>query len=206
MLFMYVRALSYKQFIHVIARTVPLTFKLTKVKMHKTRWGNGLQARHYKGQDTARYICIESSLQIPSVLLERSIVILHITMKFVVFDTIHPVIFCISTINQLTYINLKTLYGWEFKGKNVEIGTIFSSHEPRPRTKKHSYLLSFNILYYFLRHFQFICAQRDLSNRIYAISLRYQLNCLKLFKSAIIGVRNRHTNLNKYKHWRVILN
>lgn len=37
MLFMYVRALSYKQFIHVIARTVPLTFKLTKVKMHKTR-------------------------------------------------------------------------------------------------------------------------------------------------------------------------
>lgn len=64
MLFMFVRALSYKQFIHVIARTVPLTFKLTKVKMHKTRWGNGLQARHYKGQDTARYICIESSLQI----------------------------------------------------------------------------------------------------------------------------------------------
>lgn len=54
MLFMYVRALSYKQFIHVIARTVPLTLKLTKVKMHKTRWGNGLQARHYKGQDTAR--------------------------------------------------------------------------------------------------------------------------------------------------------
>lgn len=153
-------------------------------------------------------------------LLERSIVILHITMKFVVFDTIHPVIFCISTINQLTYINLKTLYGlnsfkrnsaigivlWEFKGKNVEIGTTFSSHEPRPRTEKHTYLLSFNILYYFLRHFQFVCAQRDLSNRIYAISLRYQLNCLKLFKSAIIGVRNRHTNLNKYKHWRVILN
>lgn len=153
-------------------------------------------------------------------LLERSIVILHITMKFVVFDTIHHVIFCISTINQLTYINLKTLYGlntvlkgtvllasfFEFKGKNVEIGTVFSSHEPRPRTKKHTYLLSFNILYYFLRHFQFVCAQRDLSNRIYAISLRYQLNCLKLFKSAIIGVRNRHTNLNRYKHWRVILN
>lgn len=131
-------------------------------------------------------------------------------MKFVVFDTIHHVIFCISTINQLTYINLKTLYclNTVFKGtvllalleKNVEIGTIFSSHEPRPRTKKHTYLLSFNILYYFLRHFQFVCAQRDLSNRIYAISLRYQLNCLKLFKSAIIGVRNRHTNLNKYKH------
>lgn len=135
-------------------------------------------------------------------------------MKFVVFDTIHHVIFCISTINQLTYINLKSLYGlntvfkgtvflasfFEFKGKNVKIGTIFSSHEPIPRTKKHKYILSLNILYYFLRHFQFVCAQRDLSNRIYAISLRYQLNCLKLFKSAIIGVRNRHTNLNKYKH------
>lgn len=120
-------------------------------------------------------------------------------MKFVVFDTIHHVIFCISTINQLTYTDLKTLYGlntvlkgtvllvsfFEFKGKNVEIGTIFSSHEPRPRTKKHIYLLSFNILYYFLRHFQFVCAQRDLSNRIYALC---------------IGVRNRHTNLNKYKH------
>lgn len=129
-------------------------------------------------------------------------------MKFVVFDTIHHVIFCISTINQLTYINLKTLYGLNtvLKGtvllasffESVEIGTIFSSHEPRPRTKKHTYLLSFNILYYFLRHFQFVCAQRDLSNRIYATSLRYQLNCLKLFKSAIIGVRNRHTNLNKY--------
>lgn len=44
-------------------------------------------------------------------LLERSIVILQITMKFVVFDTIHHVIFCISTINQLTNTNLKTLYG-----------------------------------------------------------------------------------------------
>lgn len=30
----------------VKARTVPLTFKLTKVKMHKTRWGNGLRVRH----------------------------------------------------------------------------------------------------------------------------------------------------------------
>lgn len=136
-------------------------------------------------------------------------------MKFVVFDTIHHAIFCISTINQLTYINLKSLYGLNtvFKGAmllhrslSVKIGTIFSSHEPIPRTTKHKYLLSFNILYYFLRHFQFVCAQRDLSNRIYAKSLRYQLNCLKLFKSAIIGVRNRHTNLNKYKHWRVILN
>lgn len=30
----------------VKARTVPLTFKLTKVKMHKTRWGNGLRVRN----------------------------------------------------------------------------------------------------------------------------------------------------------------
>lgn len=99
-------------------------------------------------------------------------------MKFVVFDTIHHVIFCISTINQLTYINLKSSYGlntvfkgtmllasfFEFKGKNVKIGTIFSSHEPIPRTKKHKYLLSFNILYYFLRHLIFV------SKEIYPIA------------------------------------
>lgn len=62
MLFMFVRALSYKQFIHVIARTVPLTFKLTKVKMHKTRWGQAfkrgiIKDKTRQGTSALRAVC-----------------------------------------------------------------------------------------------------------------------------------------------------